>query len=79
VLWNDVWCSTDGATWRRATSGAPWLPRAGFTVVADRRGLWILGGLNYYYDGAWNQYTTYLNDVWYSPIPASVRTWQSYP
>jgi hypothetical protein len=79
VLWNDVWYSTDGATWRRATSGAPWLPRTGFTVVADRRGLWLLGGLNYYYVG-WEQYTTYLNDVWYSELPAETTpAWKLYP
>jgi hypothetical protein len=75
---SDVLSSTDGANWRYATTAAPWLPRLGHAVVVYNQRLWILGGRNYYFDGS-GWHSTPLNDVWYSPIPAGVRTWQSYP
>jgi len=75
---NDVWYSKDGQVWRQATPAAPWMRRFDPAVLVHNRRLWILGGLNYYYDG-WNQYTTPLNDVWYSPIPADAGpSWKLY-
>jgi len=76
---SDVLSSTDGANWRYATTGAPWLPRLGHAVVVYGQRLWILGGMNYYFDGS-GWHNTPLNDVWYSPIPTGAGpSWKSYP
>lgn len=55
TLRNDVWWSSDGFTWAKATDNPGWSPRMGAaTVVFDGR-LWIIGG--------WAG-TAYLKDVW---------------
>lgn len=53
---NDVWYSTDGINWTRATSLAEWPERTSPTSVEYNGKMWILGGagLGIYY-----------NDVWY--------------
>jgi len=43
-LANDVWCSTDGATWTAATTAAPWGGREFAELVSFNGRLWILGG-----------------------------------
>ena len=75
---NDVWYSKDGQIWRQATPAAPWMPRFDPAVLVHNRRLWVLGGLNHYYD--WESHSTPLNDVWYSPLPAAAgSSWKSYP
>ena len=57
---NDVWTSTDGSRWLRATASAEWPARtgAGFAVLDNR--LWIVAGAGY-------------RDAWSS---SDGRTWQ---
>ena len=54
---NDVWHSSDGETWRRSTSGAPWSGRSGHSSVVFDGRMWVLGG----FDGS-----DFRNDVWSS-------------
>lgn len=54
---HDVWYSSDGINWTRATSSAGWSGRrSGASIVFDDK-MWIMGG----YNG-----TSNLNDVWNS-------------
>ena len=62
TVWNDVWWSSDGATWHQATANADWSPRMTTTVVFDNK-LWILGGAD---GNALRLNTTFYNDVWWS-------------
>lgn len=57
-LKNDVWYSSDGINWNRATSNAPWLPRRGHASVVFNNKMWVIGG-----DIRSN---TKVNDVWSS-------------
>ena len=59
-LFNDVWKSTDGVNWTRATPAAPWAPRAGAAVVVKDGYLYLLGG-EYAFQG---NPPPYFNDVW---------------
>jgi hypothetical protein len=74
---NDVWCSADGVNWREVTPHAAWSGRSSFRLVVHNRRLWLLGGavlLDNYHP------YTYLNDVWYSELPAETSTaWKMYP
>jgi hypothetical protein len=54
---NDVWYSTDGATWNRATDSSAFSPRAEHTSVVFSGKMWIIGGASS---------QKLLNDVWYS-------------
>jgi len=57
---NDVWSSTDGATWVLQTASAPWTPRKFMGAAADDQGhLFVAGG----YDGTGSGG---LSDVWRS-------------
>jgi hypothetical protein len=56
---NDVWYSSDGITWVRATASADWPARDYFSGLVFDDKMWIMGGE----DSAGN----YLNDVWSSP------------
>lgn len=60
---NQVWYSTDGADWQCATKSAGWRPRIGAGGVVHDGKMWILGGLERYFDGDEKHL---LNDVWYS-------------
>ncbi|MEO0080713.1 MAG: T9SS type A sorting domain-containing protein [candidate division WOR-3 bacterium] len=53
---NDVWYSTDGATWTLATPAAQWPPRFWHSAAVHDGKMWVLGGCN----------PDDLNDVWYS-------------
>ena len=53
---NDVWWSTDGASWTRATAAAPWTGRAFFRALVFGGKMWIMGG----------DHGAVLNDVWWS-------------
>lgn len=43
-LFNDVWRSTDGATWSLNVSSAPWAPRTNAQLVASATQLVLIGG-----------------------------------
>ena len=59
---NEVWSSTDGATWD-LVSKAGWSPRIAAAVVEFKGRMWILGGTeNYYFGDA----QSLKNDVWSS-------------
>ena len=60
---NQVWWSTDGATWHQATSDAGWSPRLASALVAFRGKMWLLGGSEDYYFG---DASSLRNDVWCS-------------
>jgi len=60
---NQVWWSTDGAQWERATANAGWTPRIAAAVVVFHGKMWLLGGTENYYFG---DETSSKNDVWYS-------------
>ncbi|HEO70695.1 MAG TPA: galactose oxidase [Candidatus Hydrogenedentes bacterium] len=60
---NQVWWSTDGATWHQATPEAGWSPRLASALVTFRGKMWLLGGSeNYYFGDA----SSLKNDVWCS-------------
>lgn len=58
-----VWNSTDGEHWTRATDRAGWTPRIAAGAVAFQDRMWILGGTENYYFG---DETSLKNDVWSS-------------
>lgn len=41
---NDVWNSTDGATWTRVTDNVPWGPRVLQYTIEFNNKIWIMGG-----------------------------------
>jgi len=59
VSYNDVWCSSDGKSWRMVTDEAPWSPRGAATALVYEDRIWLMGG----FDAA-----NYLhnNEVWTS-------------
>jgi hypothetical protein len=62
---NDVWCSSDGATWTKATAGADFSPRQGHTGLVYDKKIWVIGGYGFdSYDMA--------KDIWNS---ADGATW----
>lgn len=54
---NDVWYSSDGASWLQATSSADFTPRNGTTSAVFDNKLWVIGG---------NDPSTWQSDVWSS-------------
>jgi hypothetical protein len=56
---NDVWSSSDGASWTLATLEEAWVDRATHTCVVYNDPMWMLGGSRTYH--GYN-----LNDVWSS-------------
>lgn len=61
----EIWSSSDGLTWRRIVSRAPWSPRAGASAIVFRNRLYLIGGGRI--DGP------QANDVWSS---ADGITWE---
>ena len=55
---NDVWYSSNGASWTQATAHAGFGPRWEHSSVVYDDKIWVIGGI----DSAGNA----LNDVWYS-------------
>ncbi len=55
--YNDVWYSTNGISWTRATEHAPWTARYGHTSFVYDDKMWVVGG---------KTSTGYKHDVWYS-------------
>lgn len=64
---NDVWSSSDGATWIREIESAPWEPRLWFSAVVYRDRIWVLGG--------WSKEKDNFGDVWHS---ADGKSWQKF-
>ena len=60
---NEVWASTDGAHWDCVTPAAAWSPRIGAGLVEFEGKLWLLGGLERYFDP---QPQHLRSDVWSS-------------
>jgi len=54
--WNDVWYSSNGINWTRATPVASWSGRAYHTSVVYDNNIWVMGG--YVGSNRWN-------DVWF--------------
>ena len=57
ILYNDVWYSTDGITWKQATGSAAFSPRMSHSSFVYDDKMWVIGG------GFGN---SFYNDVWYS-------------
>jgi N-acetylneuraminic acid mutarotase len=53
---NDVWCSSDGATWTQVTAHAAFNPRNQHTSVVYNGKMWVIGGTG----------ADIYNDVWWS-------------
>ena len=66
---NQVWSSTDGKAWTRATGSAGWTPRLAAALIEFKGRMWMLGGTENYYFG--NQ-KSLKNDVWST---ADGKTW----
>lgn len=74
VYFNDVWKSSDGASWEQLTDDAPWEPRAGAVVVVKDDYMYLLGGeRGFLCDPLPDCELPYFNDVWRSNDGA---TWQ---
>jgi hypothetical protein len=58
---NQVWWSADGTRWQCATAKAPWPARLGAAGAVFQGKMWLLGGIERYYDG-----DQLLGDVWNS-------------
>lgn len=60
----EVWSSKDGKEWTQHTAAAGWSPRIAAGCVEFGGKMWILGGVERYYDGT---DASLKNDVWSSP------------
>jgi len=60
---SQVWSSTDGAQWDCVTQAAGWSPRIGAAGVVFKDRMWVLGGVERYFDGDESHLR---NDVWHS-------------
>ena len=66
----EVWSSVDGKEWTQSTAEAGWSPRIASGCVEFDGKMWILGGIERYYDGT---DASLKNDVWCS---ADGKTWE---
>lgn len=69
TFFNDVWRSSDGATWVQATAAAPWQGRAGLMAAAFDGAIYIFGGSrndDSAVIGPTGPTREYFNDVWRS-------------
>ena len=69
---NDVWCSSDGASWTQVVERAPWAPRQWAVAVAYAGRLWIIGGHD-------NVNSGNLADVWSSDNGRDWKRFESTP
>ena len=63
MLYDDVWCTTNGVDWTRVLEHAPWAPRGmigGGAVLRDK--IWLLGGGTY--NTPQHPVRNFYNDVW---------------
>ncbi len=58
TYYDDIWYSTDGINWTRATASATGSPRDMQAVVVYSDKMWMMGG--------YNNSEYYKNDIWYS-------------
>jgi hypothetical protein len=68
-FFNDVWSSTDGASWEQRTDDAPWEPRAGLSAAVLGDHIYVIGGSrndDTAIVGASGPAREYFNDVWRS-------------
>jgi hypothetical protein len=72
---NDVWYSTNGEIWTRATPHAGWSPRHGHSSVVFRGRMWVLGGKY-----TWNKGvdSATLDDIHYSIDTSMSAHWRLY-
>jgi hypothetical protein len=61
---NDVWWSTDGVTWTRATASAGWSARYAHTSVVYDGKMWVMGG----YSGTRDVWRTTVGEPIVQPI-----------
>ncbi len=68
TLYNDVWKSSDGKRWVKATGEAPWAPRAGGAAVVKDGWIYLLGGEDGFLCDPTkpDRCPPYFNDVWRS-------------
>ncbi len=65
AVYNDVWSSSDGLVWDRASQLAAWSPRMWPCVAIDIYStFWLIGGFGDY--SRFGLYTQNMADVWYS-------------
>lgn len=67
----DVWSSTDGKTWERLTSNAPWMGRWGHSVTVMDNTLYLSGG--FYQNEDNRKERGYSSEVWKSQ---DGKTWE---
>ncbi len=60
IAYNDVWSSTDGASWELVTDNAAWSPRSAASAVVHDGKMWIMGGMD------WDNGRKPSHDVWHS-------------
>ena len=59
TTFNDVWCSPNGADWKRVVAHAPWPPRMWFVPIVYANRLWIIGGFD-------NVHRANFDDMWWT-------------
>jgi hypothetical protein len=62
---NDVWSSTNGINWTKATTAAGWATRQNFGWLVLNNRMWVMGG---------ETNPGLLNDVWYTGLPTGLGT-----
>jgi hypothetical protein len=72
TFFDEVWSSTDGATWIPETLDAPWEGRAGLSVVVHKGAIYVLGGSRGDDASTGGTGRVLFNDVWTS---RDGRTW----
>ncbi|WP_246067347.1 cadherin-like beta sandwich domain-containing protein [Paenibacillus koleovorans] len=60
VAYNDVWSTSDGIHWERATAHAPWPARIWGSTVVYKNKMWMIGGYRA------EPESRHFGDVWYS-------------
>lgn len=72
IYYQDVWRSTDGASWELMTDAAPWAPRAGAATVVRDDLLFLFGGEDgFTCEPLPDCEPPYFNDVWATADGAS--------
>lgn len=86
IYFNDVWKSSDGASWEQVTTSAPWERRAGAVVVVKDDYLYLLGGEDgFVCEPLPDCEPPYFNDVWRSAdganweLVTSAADWSARP
>ncbi len=77
-VFNDVWSSTDGATWTETpTVGPMWAPRGLVDNAVSFNGrMWLIGGGTYEDPGVGIEWRDFYNDVWST---ADGAHWEKVP